>query len=68
MLLITSIWVDRREIPYSNSELSIDRQGAVVHRQCEPRVPYATISEVLVGRLGVYGERLRIGVRLNSDV
>ena len=39
-----------------------------MHRQCEPLVPYTGVLEVLVGCLGVDGERFRIGEELDGDI
>lgn len=65
---IAAVRVDRREVPESDRQLSVCWERAVVDRQRKPLTPYATILEVLVRRLRVDGERLRIGERLDGDV
>ena len=65
---IAAVRVDRREVPESDRQLSVCWERAVVDRQRKPLTPYAAILEVLVRRLRVDGERLRIGERLDGDV
>ena len=65
---IAAVGVHRREVPESDRQLSVGWERAIVDRQREPLTPYATILKVLVRRLRVDGERLRIGERLDGDV
>ena len=65
---ITAVRVHWRKVPKSYRELCVCWKRTVVHRQCEPLTPYATILKVFVRRLRVDGERFRIGERLDGNV
>lgn len=68
VVLVSTLGIDRTQVPDGDGQLGIRRERAVVDGQREPLVPDAAILEVLVGGLRVHGERLGVGEGLDGDV
>lgn len=68
MISVATVRVDGGEVPDGDGELGVGRDGVVVEGEGEPLIPDARSLEVLVGGLGVDGERFGVCKGLDGDV
>ena len=68
VVLVPSFRVDRTQVPECDRQDRVSWQGRVVDWQSEPLVPDSAMLKMLIWRLRVNSERLRIGKGLDSDV